>query len=59
MKNYRFNRFVIGILGLLTLPAIIILAYSNPLLKDYPLFWICASTHIIILSLFMTENFTS
>jgi hypothetical protein len=53
----KLFRFILGILGLLTTPTILILAWSNPLLKEYGLFYIMAWIWLLIISLFVTESF--
>lgn len=56
-RKYKFFRFILGILGISTTPAILILAMTNPMLKEFEMFLGLCSIWVLLLSLFMAESF--
>lgn len=54
-KVYLVFKVLLFIFGMITLPALIILAWNNPLIKDYNLFWFMCGIQILALSIFGSE----
>ena len=52
----RMYKFILGILGMLALPPVLILAWVNPLVKDHNFLFLLCSVLVLHLTLSMTES---
>ena len=54
----RTFRAILATIGLLSTPSILIMAWTNPLLENYNLFYAIAFVWIVLLSMFAAESIT-